>query len=270
MPQMIDLGRHTVLGVRIAAVDYEAATEAVLAAAAKRQPMSLTCAAVHAIALSAKDRACRHRLNSFDLIVPDGQPVRWALRWLHRVQLNDRVRGTDLLPHICRGAAERGIPIYLYGSMPETVALLRKRLGEQFPKLRIAGSRPSLFRSATEQERLQIAQEIRSSGARIVFVGLGCPRQEIWIYENRDLLDMPLVGIGSAFDTNAGVIEQAPLWMQERGVEWLWRLRCEPRRLWRRYLFLNPLYLALLAAEKLRLTNFDDRIAAPPQPVRVA
>lgn len=267
---MIDFGRHTVLGVRVAAVNYEATTEAVLTAAAEGRSMALTCAAVHAIALSATDRACRHRLNTFDLVLPDGQPVRWALRWLHRVRLDDRVRGTDLLPYICERAAERDIPIYLYGSLPETVALLRKRLGALFPKLVIAGARPSLFRSATEQERLQIADEIRASGARLVLVGLGCPRQEIWIYENRDLLSMPLVGIGSAFDTNAGVIEQAPLWMQQRGVEWVWRLRCEPRRLWRRYLFLNPLYLTLLAAEKLRLTRFDEGVAAPPQPLGLA
>lgn len=267
---MVDLGRHPILGVTVAAVDYEAATDALLVAAAENRAMALTCAAVHGVTLGARDRAYRHRLSTFDMIVPDGQPVRWALRWLHGIRLADRVRGADLLPYVCRRAAERGIPVFLYGSRPETVSLLRDRLTALFPDLVIAGSRPSLFRFATEEERLQIAQEIRASGARLVLVGMGCPRQEIWIYENRDLLPIPLVGIGSAFDTNAGVLGRPPMWMQRRGLEWLWRLAREPRRLWRRYLVLNPLYLLLVAAEKLRIARFDAGVDAPPPPLSVA
>jgi len=267
---VIDLGRHPILGVGINAVDYEAAVKKVIAAAVEGRPMTATCSAVHGVMVGALDPEHRHRLNSFDLIVPDGQPVRWALRWRHGVRLSDRVRGVDYMLALCARAAAAGVPIFLYGSRREILEPLVENLRRRYPALIIAGTRPSAFRAVSEEEQHTIAREIRDSGARLVFAGLGCPRQEIWAFENAELLPMPIVGIGSAFDSNAGALPAPPEWMQKSGLEWVFRLAREPGRLWKRYLFLNPLYLLLLAGEITGLARFGAGSKMRPEPERVA
>lgn len=257
------------LGVKVDAIDYEAAVDAVVSAADAGHGMAVTCTAVHGVALAALDPGHRHRLNTFDVIVPDGQPVRWALGWLHGAKLGDRVRGVDFMLRICESCAARDVPIFLYGSRPDVLAKLSANLRRAFPALVISGSKPSMFRTVTDQERIEIAEEIRASGCRLVFVGLGCPRQEYWIFENRDLLPMPLIGIGSAFDAHAGVQSVPPLWMQHAGLEWLWRLVHEPRRLWKRYLLLNPYYLAMIAGQLLKVVRLGPGPRTPPPPTRV-
>ncbi len=254
---MIDRGRHLVLGVRINAVDYEAAVRSVISAAKQRRAMTVTCSAVHGVMLGALDREHRARLNAFDLIVPDGQPVRWALRWRHGVRLPDRVRGVDFLLALCERAAEEQVPIFLFGNRREILDRLALELVQRFSSRVIAGMRPSAFREVTAEEQRAVAEEIRRSGARLVFAGLGCPRQEFWAYENRNLLSMPIVGIGSAFDSNAGALPAPPEWMRRSGLEWVFRLAREPRRLWKRYLVLNPLYLLFIGGEILGLYRFD-------------
>lgn len=267
---MIDKGRHPILGVKISAVDYSRAVSRVIVAATEGSSLAVTCSAVHGVMLGALDREHRHRLNSFDMIVPDGQPVRWALRWKHGIGLADRVRGVDFMLALCARAAKDRIPIFLYGNRAPVLTALSDRLLEQYPSLVIAGTRPSAFREISEEERRVIAAEISASGAQLVFVGLGCPRQEYWVYENRELLPMPLVGIGSAFDSNAGVLPAPPGWMEKSGLEWAFRLVREPRRLWKRYLFLNPLYLLLLAGELTGLLRFRSDVVRIPTPTRVA
>lgn len=126
-----------------------------------------------------------------------------------------------------------------------------------------------MFRTVTDGERIEIAEEIRASGCRLVFVGLGCPRQEYWIFENCDLLPMPLIGIGSAFDAHAGVQTVPPVWMQRAGLEWTWRLMHEPGRLWKRYLLLNPFYLAMVAGQLLGMVRLNSGSRTPPEPTRV-
>jgi exopolysaccharide biosynthesis WecB/TagA/CpsF family protein len=201
------------------------------------------------------------RLNSFDLVTPDGQPVRWALNLLHRTRLSDRVYGPQLTLEVLRGAAEQGLPVYLYGTTDAILASFRRVIAERFPALTIAGSQPSRFRTSEPGEADRIAEEIRGSGARLVLVGLGCPRQEQFAHAMRPLLDMPLLAVGAAFTYHAGLLATPPPWMQRRGLEWLWRLGREPLRLWRRYLLLNPAYLAALTAQRLRLWR-----ATPPPP----
>ncbi len=267
---MIDLGRHPILGIWIDAVDYEAAVTKVIAAAVEGRPMTATCSAVHGVMIGALDPEHRHRLNSFDMIVPDGQPVRWALRWRHGVKLADRVRGVDFMLALCERAAAEGIPIFLYGSRPEILRPLIENLRRRYPRLLIAGSKPSAFRAVSEEEQRARAAEIRDSGARLVFAGLGCPRQETWAFENGPLLQMPIVGIGSAFDSNAGALPAPPEWMQRAGLEWIFRLVREPSRLWKRYLLLNPLYLLFLAGEIAGLAHFGRGSETKPAPQRVA
>lgn len=258
---MIDSGKRNVLGVLVDVVDYEAATERVLTAARQRTPMAVTALAVHGVMTGVADPAHNARLNAFDLVTPDGQPVRWALNLLHRAGLRDRVYGPSLTLRVLERCAAEGLPVYLYGSTEETLDRLTRSLTERFPALKVAGAEPSKFRGADGDEVAQIAARIRDSGARVVLAGLGCPRQEIFAYALRPLLDAPVLAVGAAFDYHAGQLRHPPAWMQRRGLEWLWRLGLEPRRLWRRYLLLNPAYLARLFAQKVGLWR-----AAPPAP----
>jgi len=266
---VINAGRYPVLGVSIDAVDYAAAVQTVLDAARERRPLAVSALAVHGVMTGVLDPQHRYRLNALDVAVPDGQPVRWALRWRHGVRLPDRVHGPTLMLALCEHAAVERLPVYFYGSRPEVLDRLCKNLERKIPALMIAGTMPSRFRALAPDEQSAIAAAITESGARIVFVGLGCPRQEIWAYEHKSLLSIPVVAVGAAFDYYAGTLRQAPEWMQRRGLEWLYRLMQEPTRLSRRYLLLNPLYLLLLAAEAAGLARFGSGTPAPPAPVRV-
>lgn len=253
--------KHSVLGVLVDATTYDQATAEVLAAAREHRPFALTALAVHGVMTGVQDRAHGARLNSFDLVTPDGQPVRWALNSLYGAGLTDRVYGPTLTLEVLRGCAAEGLPVYLYGSTTETLDRLVSKLTELLPALKIAGVEPSKFRSAQPGEAEEIAERVRTSGARVVLVGLGCPRQEIFAYAMRPLIDAPLLAVGAAFDYHAGQLRKPPEWLQQRGLEWLWRLGLEPGRLWKRYLLLNPAYLARLAAQKTKLWK-----ATPPAP----
>ncbi|WP_208899723.1 WecB/TagA/CpsF family glycosyltransferase [Streptomyces incarnatus] len=252
--------KKDVLGVLVDATTHDQALDAVLTAARQQRPLAVTALAVHGVMTGVLDREHGARLNSFDLVTPDGQPVRWALNLLHGAALTEPVCGPDLTLHVLRAAADEGLPVYLYGSTRQTLDLLMMNLQNSLPALKIAGHEPSGFRTARPGEDVEIADRITASGARIVLVGLGCPRQEIFVHAMRPLLSMPLLAVGAAFDFHAGNLRRPPLWVRRAGLEWLWRLGLEPRRLWRRYLLLNPLYLMLLAGQWAGL-----RPAGPPR-----
>jgi N-acetylglucosaminyldiphosphoundecaprenol N-acetyl-beta-D-mannosaminyltransferase len=262
---MIDRGRHNVLGVRINAVDYDVATDRIVRAAKQGQSLSVSALAVHGLMTGALDETQRHRLNKIDMLVPDGQPVRWALNRMHSCGLTDRVYGPNLMLDVCRRAAAEDLPVFLFGCDAETLSQLSDNLSERISGLRIAATRPSKFRRLDAAERRALIEEIRASGARIAFVGIGCPRQEVFVYELRDALPMPLIAVGAAFAFHAGEVPQAPAWMQRRGLEWLYRLVSEPRRLWRRYLYLNPLFLLLLLGQLTGLYVIDPEDTQVPQ-----
>ena len=253
---MIDYGKHNVLGVSIDAVDYDAIVEQIVGAAKSGRPLSVSALAVHGVMTGVLDPVHRHRLNGFDLLVPDGQPVRWALRLLHGVPLPDRVYGPRLMLKTCARAATEKLPVFLYGSRAAVLDRLSAKLMHRYPNLEIAGAAPSRFRRLSSSERDQTIETIRASGAAITFVGLGCPRQEIWTYEFHEALAMPTLAVGAAFDFHAGTVPQAPQSLQNWGLEWLFRLQQEPSRLWKRYLLLNPLYLSLLVLQWTQLRRF--------------
>jgi exopolysaccharide biosynthesis WecB/TagA/CpsF family protein len=261
---MIDRGKHNILGVRIDAVDYEAAVEQIARAAHARCPMAVSALAVHGLMTGVLDESHRYRLNRFDLLVPDGQPVRWALNLLHGAQLRERVYGPQLMLEICRRAEVERLPVLFYGGTAALLAALTERLADRFPDLEIVGAMPSRFRRLTPTERDRTVAAIRDTGAAITFVGLGCPRQEVWAYEFRRALSMPLIAVGAAFAFHAGRLPQAPEFLQRRGLEWFFRLVQEPSRLWRRYLLLNPLYLSLLSLQLTGLHRFDPQRCLPP------
>jgi len=261
---MIDKGKKNVLGILVNALNYEAAVSKILAAASAGKPMSVSALAVHGVMTGVLDSTHRYRLNHLDLVLPDGQPVRWALNLLYDTQLPDRVYGPNTMLQICERAAEEGLSIYLYGSKASVLEALSHNLCQRFPKLIIAGTQPSKFRQVSPQEKQEIVQQIRNSGAAITFVGLGCPRQEVWAYEYRDDLSMPLIAVGAAFDFHAGTLAKSPEFLSKIGLEWLFRLIKEPKRLWKRYLFLNPLYIWLFLLQALKIKQLDPTEATPP------
>jgi N-acetylglucosaminyldiphosphoundecaprenol N-acetyl-beta-D-mannosaminyltransferase len=253
MPSRQRFPTGNVCGITVAAVEMPEAVEVVLAAARTRAPLAVSALAVHGVMTGVESDTHRARLNEMDMVVPDGQPVRWALNLLYRYGLKERVFGPILMLELCEAAAREGLSIYLYGSTPETLAALEEKLVARFPGLRIAGRRPSRFGTLDQAAKEEVAAEIRESGAAICFVGLGCPRQETFSWAMRDLVGVPVLAVGAAFDFNADLARQAPAWMQRNGLQWLHRLAGDPRRLWRRYLLLNPAYVALLTAQTLRL-----------------
>ncbi|MDX9864968.1 MAG: WecB/TagA/CpsF family glycosyltransferase [Anaerolineaceae bacterium] len=261
---MIDRGKYNLLGILINAIDYDAAVERIAASAQAGRAMAVSALAVHGVMTGVLDEVHHFRLNQFDLITPDGQPVRWALNLLHQTGLPDRVYGPTLTLKVCERAARDGLPIYLYGSQLTVIRRFAENLTNRFPNLQIAGMQPSRFRQVTAEEMSEIVDTIRTSGAKITLVGLGCPRQEVWAYENRKALSMPVLAVGAAFDFHAGTLSQAPAWMQQVGLEWLFRLVKEPRRLWRRYLLLNPLFSGMFFLQAARLRRFDPASGTPP------
>jgi N-acetylglucosaminyldiphosphoundecaprenol N-acetyl-beta-D-mannosaminyltransferase len=259
---MIDRGKVSVLGVDVDAVDYEAAVARVMSAAVDGRPYAVSALAVHGVMTGVDDPEHIARLNTFDLITPDGQPVRWAMNWIHGTELPDRVYGPRLTLEVCRAAAAAGVPVYFYGSTQDTLDHLAARLPTLTPGIEIAGMRPSKFATSTEAELDEIAADIRASGAKICFVGLGCPRQEVFTYENAQRLSMPTLAVGAAFDFHAGLQAEPPAWIQRAGLQWAQRLLANPMRLWRRYLILNPRYV--WAALRQRLGRYTPTAAAEP------
>jgi exopolysaccharide biosynthesis WecB/TagA/CpsF family protein len=253
--------KNNLLGVLVDGVDRETAADRVICAARQRRPYAVSALAVHGVMEGVLDPAHLYRLNHLDLVVADGEPVRWALNLLHSVGLRQRVYGPSLTLDVIARAAQEQIPVYFYGSTKEVLTLLCANLRSTFPGLIVAGSEPSTFARISPESAAEIAVRIRQSNAQIAFVGLGCPRQEVWAYEFRDRLSVPVVAVGAAFPFLAGTLRQAPKWMQDRGLEWLFRLCTEPRRLWRRYLLLSPAYLFLVACQA---AGFRFRSAGKP------
>ena len=261
---MIDLGKQNLLGVGIDAVDYEAAVSRIIHAAELGQPYGVSALAVHGVMTGVMDAEHRHRLNQLELVVPDWQPVRWGLNWLHKTNLFDRVYGPDLLLKTCAAAESKGLRVGLFGGTAELLESLQKNLLKMFPGLVFATAIPSRFRTLTPAEKVDLIQNIRDQNCDLLMVGLGCPRQEVWAYEFKDQLSIPVLAVGAAFNFGAGKLSQAPVWMQRSGLEWLYRLSREPIRLWKRYLLLNPYYLWLLVCQKLGWMKFSTESAVKP------
>lgn len=239
-------------GIRYSITDYAASTALIISKAKASERLAVSALAVHGLIESYNDPVLKAMVNSIDLVVPDGQPVRWALNYFHKAGLKDRVYGPALSVHVLEAAAQEDIPVFFYGSTPKTLALLAETLPKRFNGIRIAGMQADRFREATAEEMQQDIDTIIRSGARIVFVGRGCPRQERWVASHTDHLPMPLLAVGAAFDFLAGNFSQAPGWMQRNGLEWLYRLILEPRRLWRRYIFTNSQFIWLFLKEMFK------------------
>lgn len=251
MTQARELARwpkqHDLFGVRVSATTYQECEDLIIEAAAERRSAVVTHLPVAGLMAAVRDRSLRRRINTFEVVAPDGQPVRWALNRFHNAALPDRVYGPEFMLRVCARAARQQIGIYLYGSTPDVVERLRRNLLERFPDLIIAGAESPPFRELTADERQAAIDRINASGAGLVFLGLGCPQQDVFAHETRDRIHAVQLCVGAAFDFHAGNKKMAPPWLQRRGLEWLFRLTQEPERLWRRYLLTNTLFLFLVA-----------------------
>ena len=242
-----------VLGVPLALTDYDGTLDWIDDAVASGHRGYLCVAATHTVMATQDDPALRAAVLAADFTVPDGQPLVWALKALGN-DVDGRVYGPDLMEQACARAAQTGQRFYLYGGRnPGALAQLARSLRLRYPGLRIVGGQAPPFRALTDAEEEAVAADIKRSGADVVWVGLGVPKQEKWMARMRHRLSAPvLVGVGAAFDFHAGLIPQAPGWMQRAGLEWLFRLAHEPRRLWRRYLRYNPRFVVGFVRQYLR------------------
>jgi N-acetylglucosaminyldiphosphoundecaprenol N-acetyl-beta-D-mannosaminyltransferase len=245
--------KSNLFGVKVSATDYHEVVRTVIAAGLRRQSAVVTFLPVHGIVTAAQDQEYRKLINDFEIVAPDGQPVRWALNLFHGAGLEDRVYGPHAMRRICLRAAQSGIGIYLYGSTPDVLKNLSDRLTDWFPTLKIVGMEAPPFRPLTPEENDAACQRINASGAGIVFIGLGCPRQDEFAHANRDKIQAVQCCVGAAFDFHAGNKKMAPEFLQRHGLEWLFRLIQEPRRLWKRYFVTNSLFIGLCLASVFRL-----------------
>lgn len=244
--------KYDLFGVGVSVTTYNEAIALILESGRRREPAVASLHAVHAVVTASDDEPLRRQVNTFEIVAPDGQPVRWALNWLYGTALAERVYGPELMLRLCGEAAKRQVPVFLCGGSPEVAEALPRVLLDRFPELQIAGSYSPPFRPLSPEEDQELVDQINRSGAGIVFIGLGCPKQDRFAFEHRDRIRGAQVCVGAAFDFHAGVKRMAPPWMQRRGLEWLFRLSQEPSRLWRRYLITNTVFVFKLLAARLR------------------
>jgi N-acetylglucosaminyldiphosphoundecaprenol N-acetyl-beta-D-mannosaminyltransferase len=231
-----------VIGTNIDVLHCDEALNRIRDWAVKRESHYVCLCNVHSVVTASQDPAFAAALDQADMVAPDGAPVAWMLRKSGYAN-QSRITGPDLMWAYCEQASAREELIYLYGSAPETLALLQAKLAQYFPGLKVVGAYSPPYRQLTSDERAEVVKNINASGAGTVWVSLGCPKQELWMAEHKGQIKGVMLGVGAAFDFIAGTTRRAPYWMQYRGLEWLYRLASEPRRLWKRYLVTNTLFI---------------------------
>jgi N-acetylglucosaminyldiphosphoundecaprenol N-acetyl-beta-D-mannosaminyltransferase len=242
-PEALWPKRVSLFGVHVSVTDYDTLVSSIVRAAKDNRPGAVSLFSVHSVIEAANDPELRRQVNQFDAIGPDGQPVRWAMNWFYGTGLKERVYGPETTLRICESAAREQVPIYLYGSTPDVVETFRDELVRRYPGLIVVGAESPPFRKLSDKESDELVQRVTESGAKIFFIGLGCPKQDRFAFEYKDRLPCVQVAVGAAFDFIAGKKKTAPSWMQKRGLEWLFRLQQEPGRLWRRYLVTNSQFV---------------------------
>lgn len=240
-----------ILGSRVDVTSYADACDRIQPWAETQTSCYIIAANVHVVMTGYWQPDYQKIINKAALVTPDGMPLVWVMRKLG-CQKQTRVYGPDLMLAWCERAAEAGLAIYLYGGTKDMLAKLTEKLRQQFPDLRIAGSYAPPFRALTKAEEQRDCDRIQASGASVVFVALGCPKQEQWMARQQGNLNAVMIGVGAAFSFHSGEVKQAPRWMMKLGLEWLYRLCTEPRRLWHRYLINNPMFILLVSQQLLR------------------
>lgn len=247
---------YKVLGVRVDAVKMPEAIAQIeewIEARARGQYIAVT--GMHGVSESLRDPSLRGIINSAGLVVPDGMPLVWLARW-HGIPLERRVTGADLMESFCRKTGPR-YRSFFYGGAPGVAEDLANKLREKF-QIRIAGHFTPPFRPLTAEEEREVAEQVKQASPDILWVGLSTPKQERWMYAHRESLQVPvMLGVGAAFDMHSGRLERAPVWVQQMGLEWFYRLVAEPRRLWRRYLVIIPSAACSVLLEMLHIVKYE-------------
>ncbi|MES2932664.1 MAG: WecB/TagA/CpsF family glycosyltransferase [Pseudomonadota bacterium] len=241
---------ESVLGARISALSWDEAIGQILSWGAAHESRYVSLCNVHSVVTSTRDPDFQMVINNADISAPDGAPVAWALRHLGYAT-QERINGPDLMWRYLGKAEEMGQVVFFYGSTTATLNKLAKAVAAKFPKLQIGGTHAPSFQTVSrEQDEAEVAI-INRSGAHVVFIGLGCPKQEKWMAAHCGRISAVMVGVGAAFDYHAGTLRRAPIWWQRHGLEWLYRLYSEPRRLFKRYLVTNTLFIFGIAKQLL-------------------
>lgn len=234
-------------------VNYDTASDIIIEKARINKSFGVSALAVHGLMTSLKDDKMGALINDIDLIVPDGQPVRWALNSFYKLEMTDRVYGPELTLRVLRKANSEGLKVFLFGSTESTLSRFEEYIIENFPKVVICGLHVDRFREATIEEDIADTEKINNSEANIVLVGRGCPRQELWVASHKGKVNAVMMAVGAAFDFHAGTVKQAPPWMQKNGLEWLYRLIQEPKRLAKRYFVTNSLFIFMFLKQRYLL-----------------
>jgi len=240
-----------IIGTKVSALGFNDAVEAILRWSQRKEHRVVCVCNVHMVVEASKDASLSEILGRADMVASDGMPLVWLMK---RRGLNkaERVAGPDLLASILERAGSDGPSVYFFGGSPATIEAMKAAIASRFSALKVAGYEAPPMLPARPPVNNQVVDRIRQSGAHIVFVGLGCPKQEYWMAAHSPHIPAVLIGVGAAFDFLAGTVPRAPMWMQRSGLEWLFRLLSEPRRLWRRYLKTNALFLWHLLTSRRR------------------
>lgn len=251
----VALKQHYILGMKVNVINYEDATRKVIQWAKAGKSRYVCLANVHMVMEAYDSVKFRQIVNTADLVAPDGKPLSWSLQTLG-ARNQQQVCGRELTIHICKAAALSRVSVGFYGSSKNVLTTLVTKMKQSYPNMNIAYIYSPPFRSLTQKEKDSVIQEIQSSGVQILFIGLGCPKQERWMAEHKHQIAAVMLGVGAAFDILAGAIPQVPSWMQNIGLEWLFRLCLEPRRLLYRNFRHSPRFIILFALQILNLLMF--------------
>lgn len=243
-----------VLDVPIDVLGWDDALHRILSWSSGKESRYVCICNVHSVITASKDLEFYNVVENADMATADGAPVAWMMRRMGASN-QQRINGPDLMWRYCALAEQQNQTVFLYGGTKETLVLLQDRLFKAFPRLHVAGVMSPPFRQLTDKEESEIIEQINRTAPGVVFVSLGCPKQEFWMARHRGKINSVMIGVGAAFDYHAGTIKRAPLWMQNSGLEWLHRLMSEPRRLWRRYFVTNTLFV-LKATRQILLSKF--------------
>ncbi len=243
----------SVLGTALAATDYDGAVaHAMECAVEKKRTLLVALANTHLVTLARRDAQFRAAIDAFDLALPDGMPLVWVMNRRLSTPLRDRVYGPTFMLRCLEATQGESWKHMFIGGTDELLAALREKLLVRFPRLQIVATLSPPFGEWSAEDDARILEEIEKSGAHFVWIGLGCPKQELWLARVRDRLPPAVYpAVGAAFAFHAGRVKQAPLWLQRIGMEWLFRLCAEPRRLWRRYFVFNTLFVFYLMKDSV-------------------
>ena len=264
-----DIPKREILGVPVAMTDYQGAVEALDAMVDSRERGYVCAVSVHSLTSALDDPEMRAVFRGATLVLPDGMPVVWAANLLG-AGLEGRVYGPQLMLRYSERCAERGHRVWLYGGRDQgSLAQLALNLRRRLPGINIVGGYSPPFRAMTDEEEDALVDQINDARPDVLWVGIGAPKQERWMARMRDRLEVPVMcAVGAAFDFHAGLKKQAPVWMQHSGLEWLFRLGSEPRRLGKRYLVNNPAFISL-ALQEIWRARFGNRVGVAAQPEHV-